>query len=99
MPPPPLVTTPSLKMYKNNRGTFLPGEYLINGTNHTFKITKRTKWSVNCKGSTYHYDATHTGMRIYWDEEQQDHYIMIQIQHGSAYKVHWKCLVPRGLVR
>jgi len=84
-------------MYKKNTGKFLPGDYVIKTTQHVFKITKRSRYHINCKGATAHYDATHTGMRIYYDEARDDHYILVAIQDGGAARVYDDELLPRGL--
>ena len=84
-------------MYKNNRGTFLPGHYHITGYGGKFvlRINKRARYTCDMKGTYHKHDDTHAGLRIYYDEEQDDHYVEIRVKKGATMRCYWHQLATR----
>jgi len=93
-------------MTYSNKGKFLCGDYVISmksttrGTrllgrevpvwNATMRIQKRQRFSCDMKGTCLHYDDTHAGKRIFYDKEEDDHYVEIKIKAGGSLRVYWK---------
>ena len=84
-------------MTYNNKGKFLCGDYTFtmrgertDWGNGTLRIQKRQRYSCDMKGTCLHYDDTHAGKRIFYDKEEDDHYVEIKIKAGGSLRVYWK---------
>ncbi len=100
------------KMNISNKGKFLCGEYTMSMNSTTrgtrsgrglmpvwkaeMRIQKRGRFSCDMKGTCYHYDDTHSGKRIFYDKEADDHYVEIKIKAGGTLRVYWKNCERRG---
>jgi len=84
-------------MTYNNKGKFLCGDYTftMRGAGEawgdgTLRIQKRQRYSCDMKGTCYHYDDTHAGKRIFYDDALDDYYVEIKIKEGGNLRVYWK---------
>ena len=65
------------------------------GKHYVLRINKRAKYSCDMKGTFKKHDDTHAGLRIFYDERADDHYVMIRIKDGAAKRLYWTGLERR----